>query len=251
MLDYDGTLTPIKKHPRLARLTPKRKLFLQKLAAHPRIRMAVISGRKLADLKAQVRIPGLIYAGNHGFEIEANGRRRIHPAAKRFRPILKRIRLKLLDKIRIKGVWIEDKGLTFSLHYRQMAQNRLGQLTRSFLEVIGPWKKKVRITTGKKVFEIRPPFDWDKGKAVKWVIDKLKLKARFPIYIGDDRTDEDAFKVLKGKGIAVWVGRGKPALADFSLKDPNRVYAFLDYLRQAGAGNASAFWGPVQNRRRT
>ena len=236
-LDYDGTLTPIAKRPKLARLSPPRKIFLRKLAHNPRIKMAIISGRKLSDIKRLVNIPQLIYVGNHGFEIEVNGNYKIHPAARRFIPTLKRIKSKLINKITVKGAWIEDKSLTLSVHYREVARGRLKLFYQLFYKAINPWEKKIKITKGKKIFEIRPPFDWDKGKAVKWIINKLHLKNYFPIYIGDDQTDEDAFRALKGKGlpagqagISIFVGKTKRTSADYSLKNVSAVYRFLQIL---------------------
>lgn len=234
LLDYDGTLTPIKKHPKLARLSPKRKIFLRKLANHPRIKIAIISGRKLVDIKKIIEIPRIIYVGNHGFEIEAYGKHKIHPAAKRFIPLLKRIKAILANKVKVKGVWIEDKGLTLSLHFRQVSQNRLKRLYKLFYETIDPWQKKIKITKDKKVFEIRPPFDWDKGKAVKWIINKLPLKNYFPIYIGDDQTDEDAFRGIKGKGASLKVGMGGKTMADSRLRNVAQVYQFLSSLMVKG-----------------
>lgn len=234
LLDYDGTLVPIKKHPKLARLSPKRKLFLRKLADQPKIKMAIISGRKLSDIKKLVNLPGLIFVGNHGFEIEAFGKHKIHPAAKRFIPLLKQIKAVLANKIKVNGVWIEDKGLTLSLHFRQVPQNRLKKLYEIFYETIDPWQKIIKITKGKKVFEIRSLFDWDKGKAVKWIINKLQLKNYFPIYIGDDQTDEAAFRVAKGKGLSLKVGMEGKTMADSRLRNVPQVYQFLSRLMVKG-----------------
>lgn len=232
LLDYDGTLTPIRKRPELALLSQQRRKTLRQLSHQPEIKMAIISGRKLSDIKSIVNLPGLIYVGNHGLEIEAKGTLKTHLAAKRFIPLLKRIKAVLINKVKIKGVWIEDKGLTLSFHFRQVSQNRRKRLYKLFYETIDPWQKKIRITKGKKVFEIRPPIDWDKGKAIEWLINRLKLKKYLPVYIGDDRTDEDAFRALKGKGISLKVGMGGKTAADKRLRNTAGVYRFLSRLGQ-------------------
>lgn len=226
MLDYDGTLTPIVKQPNLALLSPKRKKILASLARNPKIKMAIISGRKLSDIKKLVGIPNIIYVGNHGFEIEINGERIIHLSAKRFIPMLKKIKMDLLTVRRIKGVLIEDKKYTLSVHFRLIPANHLKSFYKLFYRTIRPWRKKVKITSGKKIFEIRPPVDWDKGKAVKWLISKLNLKGYLPIYIGDDKTDADAFRLLKRKGVTIHVGGGKTA-AKMRIKDIDGVYHYL------------------------
>jgi trehalose-phosphatase len=228
-LDYDGTLTPIKKHPKLGRLSRERKSILRKLAGHPGIRMAIISGRELSDLKKMVGIPGLIYAGNHGLEIEANGKYWGLPAAKRLTPLLKKIRTELAQKLRYRGILIEDKGLTLSVHYRLLPAKIFSLFSKDFIRALKPWKHQIRITHGKKVFEIRPPVDWDKGKAVKWAINKLKLKDYRPVYVGDDRTDEDAFRALGEKGTTIHVGGGK-TIAKTRVKNIDGVYLYLRSL---------------------
>jgi trehalose 6-phosphate phosphatase len=225
-LDYDGTLTPIVRRPSMAHLSAARKNILRKLARHPGVELAVISGRKLSNLKKQVGIPHIIYVGNHGFEIEIGGEKIVHPGAKKFAVELKKIRARLERMIKVKGAWVEDKGLTLSLHYRVVAENRIKLLRNMFFRLMGPWEKKVRITHGKKVFEIRPAFDWDKGKAVKWLIRKVGETKHFPVYIGDDLTDEDVFRVLRNRGETVKVGKGKTAAAG-RLKDIREVYRYL------------------------
>ncbi|MFH1386171.1 MAG: trehalose-phosphatase [bacterium] len=226
LLDYDGTLAPIKKHPKLARLSPPRKTFLRQLAKHPKIKIAVISGRKLSDLKKMIGLPKIIYVGNHGFEIEINGKHKTHPAARKIIPTLKRIKAILANKLKVKGAWVEDKDLTLTIHYRQAAKKRLKEFYQLFDQLTKPWQGKIKITKGKKVFEIRSPFDWDKGKAVEWLIAKLKMENYLPIYIGDDKTDEDAFIVLKGRGKTIHVGNGK-TLAETRVKNISGVYGYL------------------------
>ncbi|MDD4179759.1 MAG: trehalose-phosphatase [Candidatus Margulisbacteria bacterium] len=227
LLDFDGTLAPLARRPELARLSPPRRRILKKLAQRPGTKVAIISGRELGNLKRKVGIPGLTLIGNHGFETEVRGRRRVYPAAQRFIPYIKKISKVLRAALRFKGVLIEDKGLTLSVHYRQVKAAEQKKLNRAFNAAVAPWRRRVKITRGKKVIELRPPHDWDKGKAVNWLLKELKLRDYFPIYIGDDRTDEDAFRVLKERGMTYFVGRGRTA-AKRKLKDVGAVYRLLE-----------------------
>lgn len=227
LLDYDGTLTPIRKRPELALLAPRRREFLRRLARRPNIKIAIISGRRLAEIKMLVNIPGLVYVGNHGFEIEIGRRTFIRPAARRFAATLKKIKAALSVLRSIKGVIVEDKRYALSVHFRLVPAGRLKYFRGLFLKALRRWRRKVKITSGKKVFEIRPPVDWDKGKAVKWLVRELKPGKYRPVYIGDDRTDEDAFRALKGVGLSYKVGKGGKSRADDRLGNVADVYRLL------------------------
>lgn len=232
-LDYDGTLTPIVKKPGLAILSSSRRKALKQAAKSRSIKIAVVSGRKLSDLKQKVNIKGIYYAGNHGFEIEGPKVKVIHPKAKKIVPTLKKIRSKLKSALKgTKGIMVEDKVLTLSLHYRLARKKDLRKIDRIFHSVTAPYKN-IRITHGKKVYEVRPKVAWDKGRAVLWLIKKLAQKTKaVPIYIGDDVTDEDAFKALKQKGITLRVGRSKTSCAQRFLKNVNEVYKFIESLHK-------------------
>jgi trehalose 6-phosphate phosphatase len=134
----------------------------------------------------------------------------------------------------IDGVIIEDKGLTASVHYRIVAPEKLGELKRIFTEITKPYVMagQIKIGRGKKVLEIRPNIDWDKGKAVLWIIDALNPGGEvLPIYIGDDKTDEDAFRALGGKGITILVSNTpRKSNAEYFLRDVNEVKLFLEKL---------------------
>lgn len=236
-LDYDGTLTPIVSKPHLAKLTQTRRTLLKKISRNPDIIMTVVSGRQLSNLKKLVRLSGIYYAGNHGFEMIGPKTRTIHPKAKAAIPDLRKIKAELKNKLKgIKGILVEDKILTLSLHYRLVRSSQVSKVSRSFKQVVNPYlkKKKVRITSGKKVFEVRPNIKWDKGRAVLWFLKKLgQGKETFPVYIGDDTTDEDAFKALRQKGITIRVGKQKGSAAKHWVKDVDQVYKLLRILALA------------------
>lgn len=222
-LDYDGTLTPIVKRPELAILEPQARHLLKKLSR--KVKLCVISGRSLADIKKLIKLKGIIFAGNHGLEIDYNGRLFIHPSALRFRHRLDNILVTLKEKLKdIPGIFIEDKGATVSVHYRNVKNKYIEKIKNTFKISYG-----ARITRGKKVFEVRPPVRWDKGMAVKKIIG-LAGGNCLPIYIGDDTTDEDAFRALKKRGLAIFVGRPQKTAAKYYLKNTKDVVEFLKHL---------------------
>lgn len=232
-LDYDGTLTPIAKTPARAVLSEENKELIEKLVGMPRLQVVVVSGRRLDDVKQMVGVEGVIYIGNHGWEVAETFMQFENLIPLEFYSTMERIKGELDKQLSvIPGAFVEDKGLTLSVHYR-LARDK-GFLVRRIVERIClPYKRQgmIKFLTGKKVLEIRPPVDWDKGKAVQWIIKRQEiLKGNvhvLPIYIGDDSTDEDAFKVLKNKGITVLVGKSKFSSADYTLTGPHQVTEFL------------------------
>lgn len=233
-LDYDGTLVPIVRTPDKAVLCKETKGLLADLSRIRNCKLAIISGRDLKDIKGKVGIKGIVYAGNHGFQIEGPKVKlnKIVPA--KYKKNLEKIRNDLKKKLSsVKGVFIEDKRLSLSLHYRMVDRKEVHLVKNIFSEVANPYlvKNDIKINKGKKLLEVRPVVDWDKGKAVLWLLSKQKFileeDRMLPIYIGDDVTDEDAFKVLKNKGISIFVGKPGKSNADFYLKDTKEVKDFL------------------------
>jgi trehalose 6-phosphate phosphatase len=238
--DYDGTLTPVVEKPELAVMTGDTRRLLMSLANLPRFTVGIISGRALNDLKEKVDIEGLIYAGNHGFEIEGPGLKFINPLANEVRPFFRVIRQVLsMSLSSIKGVLVEDKGITLSVHYRQVEEEIAGDIRRTVDKIItGPVALgMVKITTGKKVIEVRPSVNWDKGKAIRLLMKRYGKGGRnsglLPVYLGDDRTDEDGFRMIEkyGNGITVYVGEGgTESSARYYLISPLEVHQFMDKL---------------------
>jgi trehalose-phosphatase len=237
--DYDGTLTPIVNKPELAVLPQEIKKLLRKLAKNHRYTVGIISGRALADLKSKVGLEGVIYAGNHGLEIEGFGSNFLEPIAEEMRPFLQMLHQALSVTFRgIRGVFVEDKGLTLSVHYRSVGHSDEIILKDAFRRVTDPLHVtgRIKVTQGKRVYEIRPPVDWDKGKAIAWLMAKFtEVRGRggaLPIYLGDDLTDEDGFKVIeKNDGISIFVGEGSlQSAAHYFLKSPEEVAQFLKML---------------------
>jgi trehalose 6-phosphate phosphatase len=239
LTDYDGTLTHIVDKPELATLPQEIRKLLRKLSKNRRYTVGIISGRALTDLKSIVGLEGIIYAGNHGLEIEGFGSSFLEPIAEEMRPFFNMLNQALSATLRgIKGAFVEDKGLTVSVHYRLVDDAEEGMVKDTFRKITDPLHVtgKIRITQGKKVYEIRPPVNWDKGKAIAWFIAKNKeVRGRgkaLPIYLGDDLTDEDGFKVIgKNDGISIFVGDGSlQSAAHYFLKSPEDVAQFLKMI---------------------
>jgi trehalose 6-phosphate phosphatase len=234
ILDYDGTLTPIVERPEQADLPEGTRRLLEALAGKQRLRLAIISGRALADLKQKVAISNIIYAGNHGLEIEGGGFSFVSPVAEEAKPFLHQIYGELSRALgAIKGVLVEDKGLTLSVHYRQVAEGESAEVREIFERITSDAARswKIAITFGKKVYEVRPAVAWDKGKVVEMLMGKES--GTLPVYLGDDLSDEDGFKAVEnyGGGISVFVGeRGNDTSARYFLESPDEVAKFLSLL---------------------
>ena len=236
LLDYDGTLTPIAPTPRQARLSPQTKLVLRRLSRKPNISLAVISGRALTDLKGMVGLRNLAYAGNHGLELWHKKRQtvKIPRALKKALSDVTRI----LRKVRreFDGVVMEDKGLSLSFHYRLVKAKGLTPLKIKFWNHVMPLVRSgtIRVVKGKRVFEVRPNVPWAKGHAALWFMKRLASASCLLIYIGDDQTDEDAFRVLK-RGITIRVGQHHRSEAKYYVRRVREVIRFLECLADAHA----------------
>ncbi|MFC2062696.1 trehalose-phosphatase [Chloroflexota bacterium] len=233
-LDYDGTLTPIVEDPAEAKISEKTRKIIRQLTEQYSV--AIISGRDLPDVRNMVGIEGIAYAGSHGFDIIGpGGRYRDQKHGKRFLPALDRADndlTKALDGIQ--GVKIERKRFAIAVHYRQVNRARLDKLEKKFDEVLSRYPE-LRKTGGKEIFELRPNIEWDKGKALFAMIESLYTDSNriLPIYIGDDETDEDAFRALSNEGITIVVGNeGRQTAAHYALQSPDEVTQFLHELAE-------------------
>lgn len=231
-LDYDGTLTPIVESPDRATLSGDMYSLLVRLKDI--MPVAIISGRSLSNVMDLVRVKDIFYAGNHGSEIW-DGSRLIEMGDQisESKQVLKEI-ISELDAAfsNVSGAIVEDKGITASIHFRMVEQEDLCRMFDRFWSITDSYKGLFRITSGKKVFEIRPRGIWNKGDAVTWIWNNFGDN-RIPVYIGDDVTDEDAYKVIKGKGIGISVGHSKES--DYFLEaqeDVKKLLHFFEGLRK-------------------
>lgn len=228
-LDYDGTLSPIVEDPDSATIPERTREALSVVAS--RFTTAIVSGRSKEKVMSMVNLEQLIYAGSHGFDIEGPEGVIKHRVASDWLPSLKDASHDLQKLVPLfPGSSVEDNLLSISFHYRKVDPVRIQDAQRMVDEVVH--KHGLLRTQGKMVYEVRPVFDWHKGKAVEYLLDALHLMGPevLPIYIGDDVTDEDAFKVLQGRGISVIVAdpsSTRVTHADMRLNDPIEVQRFL------------------------
>jgi len=225
-LDYDGTLTPIVSSPDMALLSAPMHSLLMRLKEKTDI--AIVSGRSLIDIRERVGISDIIYAGNHGAEIWDGKCVVIRQSETSDRGIIEEVLMRLTVGLAdIRGVRIEDKGVTASIHYRQVRTSYLADFFDIFFDTVKGYEDALRITSGKKVLELRPRDIWNKGDAVKWICETM-TPGRTILYAGDDTTDEDAYEVLKGRGVSCSIGTS--ANADYYLKDQTEMEKFLKLL---------------------
>jgi trehalose 6-phosphate phosphatase len=228
MLDYDGTITPIVKYPKLAKMSAKTRTLLRSIALCDKSIVAIVSGRNLRNLKSLVRIPEAYYMGNHGLQIAGPGINFTHSRARRLSHSLPVLVMELKEKLNgIRGLLIEHKGITVSVHYRNVAPSRVPRILRVTREAVRN-RKELQITRGKKVIEFRPRVPWNKGSAISWFI--RRLGPGLPLYFGDDLTDEDAFSAIRG-GLTVLVSEAKRvSRARYYLKSVREVHYVLAFL---------------------
>ncbi len=229
-LDYDGTLTPIVSHPEDAWLPESMRQTLRSVAA--RVPVAILSGRDLDDVRGRVLVDGIVYAGSHGFDIAgAGGLHRELGAA--YLPVLDASEKQLREALdEIQGAQLERKHFSVAAHYRNVNENDAIKVALA-VDAVAARHRELRRMDGKKVYELLPDIDWDKGKAVLWLLKTLGLESRnvLPIYIGDDRTDEDAFSALEKGGVGILVSQQpQVTAASYWLNNPDEVERFLGEL---------------------
>ncbi|KAG8060001.1 hypothetical protein GUJ93_ZPchr0002g23615 [Zizania palustris] len=244
-LDYDGTLSPIVDDPDKAVMSPVMRAAVRNVAKY--FPTAIVSGRSRNKVFEFVTLKELYYAGSHGMDIMASSANYEHNAekckqsslfqpAREFLPMIDEVTKSLLHVVSgIEGATVENNKFCVSVHYRNVADKDWELVARLVNEVLEAFPR-LKVTNGRMVLEVRPVIDWDKGKAVEFLLQSLGLDDTenvFPVYIGDDRTDEDAFKVLRRRncGYGILVSQvPKETQAFYSLRDPSEVMEFLNFL---------------------
>jgi trehalose-phosphatase len=229
-LDYDGTLAPIAPRPGLATLPEATRAVLRRLARRGPV--VILSGRGREDVAALVGLGELTYAGSHGFDIAGPALRRevgegiperIEEATARLCPRLEGIA----------GVLVEPKRFSVAVHYRLADPADLPRIEDA-VDAVQAQLSDLRKVNGKKVFELRPDLEWDKGHALLWLLEELHGEGGetvVPLYIGDDVTDEDAFRAIADRGIGILVAaEPRETAAAYSLRDTEEVRLFLETL---------------------
>lgn len=232
-LDFDGTLAPIVPSADAATIRPRSRRWLRMLAARPSVAVAVVSGRAVDDLADRVGVDGIVYAGNHGLEFRYGDRKVVHPGAKASHETIQTVADRLASRATdIPGCQIENKSLTLTVHYRETPQSRRDDVSAMVENTVSAVESDLQITAGKRIREVRPPVDWDKGAAVSG------LRAAVPdgttVYVGDDVTDEDVFEILGPDDVGIRVGSTQSTAATNHIDDTTSVATLLGWL--AGDG---------------
>ncbi len=235
-LDFDGTLAPIVTDPDAATVAPAVVEPLERLVADETVTVAIVSGRALADLEPRVPVDGPPLAGNHGLERRSHGERVVVDAATDARQAMQEVRDHLAAALAdVPGTRIEDKELTLSVHVRETPGDCVSTVRAAVASAVTD-HDSLRYGTGKAVFEIRPTVDWDKGTAIATLAADTE-DGWLPLYLGDDTTDEDAFRAIQPAGIGVHVGDDPDTAAAYALPDQSAVAPFLSWLASDHGSN--------------
>ena len=235
LFDFDGTLTPFQADPDAVLLEDDVRARLASLALQPDATVGIISGRRLPDLEKRLKIPGEVYvAGFHGLEIHAPGETFMHPdaaaATATMRAIAETMRAHLP---RLPGVFIEDKVFSIALHYREaepavrvVAQSRFMGAAREHVD-----SGRLRVLPGACVIELLPGVSWHKGSALQWIRERIERVhgPTFTVYVGDDVTDEDAFRAVGPDGMTISASE-RASGAEFVVNGPAGVKRLLHSL---------------------
>jgi trehalose-phosphatase len=206
-LDFDGTVVPIGARPEAVRLGEVMTQALDRLGH--RLPIAVVSGRPVNDLRRVMGLKHIHYVGLHGFSYAAPGK---PPSWLAPRPPRRMVRKwkEALEAVagKVRGAWVEDKGISVALHDRQVRTQDRRRLRRQAVSALHDWlrEKQIRLLHGKRVMEALPFIDWDKGAAVKRLLQKPWARSRVPVYFGDDITDLPALEHVAQSGLAIQVG---------------------------------------------
>lgn len=238
LFDYDGTLAPLVEHPRLASLDPTTRRVLERLAGWPGVHVGILSGRTIQDLKEMVDLSGLCFAGTGGLELEIHGTYLTHPDAPEAEQRVARIAERVQPLLAaFPGAWLEDKRLGFTLHYRDLAADRVGQFQARARAALEPFSGDLRCVDGPRAIEVTSELGWTKGTAVRLIARHLGIEGPGVLYAGDAANDAEALQtVVVMGGVAVGVGPHAPQVAPYRLPDAAALVEFLCDLRRSGAG---------------
>jgi trehalose 6-phosphate phosphatase len=232
LLDFDGTLTPIVRHPDAAALSPRTKAALMALRSRGAI-VGIVTGRSLRDIRRRVGLRGVLYAANHGMEIFFRGRWFMRRGAAYRRP-LTRIGAALRRALSgVPDILVEEKGLSVAVHLRRVPRVRHRAVRAIVADVTAPWlaRHDLQLTGGKMICEVRPAKAWNKGRAALWIWRHIAPRA-VPIAVGDDATDEDAFRAVRPHGLTVRIGRRRGSQAEYFLPSVRALTLVLESLAE-------------------
>lgn len=240
-LDFDGTLAPIQADPDAVEVPEATRTTLDRLMNRQRIELAIVTGRQVADVRNRLGFATLNYAGNHGLRLVHNDTVTIHQEAvasvDAIDETCERLSMRLADW---DGCFVENNVLSATIHYRQASEG-VGPVVREMIEEIIDelgYTEALTVTDGKRIYELRPPVDWDKGRAVEWLRERIVPDGQRwqTVYVGDDVTDEAAFRTVGNDGLSIVVGRPtRSTAARYRLANTGDVRSFLSWLADSGA----------------
>lgn len=239
--DVDGTISPTAPTPQAAVVSPLCRRYLSRLTRQLSL-VAALSGRPVIQVRDMLNIEGMVYIGNHGMERWRQGNREIPSAIQPYSSVIRAVIRELAPLLSIEGLWIEDKEISATIHYRQCPQPESAK--RDVLAALenSTRAEGLRIRYGKRAVDLLPPVRLDKGTAVTGLIQEYHLQAG--IYLGDDVTDIDAFRAIHDavrrsnfQGFAIGVITPETpekltAEVDFTLNGVAEVERFLQWLAQ-------------------
>jgi len=238
-LDYDGTLADFAPTPEHVEPDPAVIALLEELAEHPRIRVTVVSGRRLDHIEKLLPVAEALLAGTYGIELRLpDGNRVDRVSYDQIRPLLERMKPHWERLIANRdGFFLEDKDWALAIHARFAADDEAEGVLEKAREIATSSIEAAcnpnlfRVLGGHKFLEIGPTLA-HKGKAVEYLLDRYPWPKALPVYVGDDDKDEEAFSVIQAHGgIAVKVCEGPcDTQADGRLASPEMVRQWLATL---------------------
>lgn len=227
--DFDGTISEIVPQPWDAVPLPRAVAALVALAGRQDVKVAMVSGRDLADVTRRVEIPNAAYSGNHGLQFSGFGLDEAVIDGESISEWMGEIALRAGDLLSgIPGIMIENKGFTVSIHYRNVPTEFWDQVAEAAAAAIDP-TPATELNKGNMVWEIKPKIGMNKGTAVMGLCESLGIPTNAVIYIGDDTTDETVFSALPD-GVTVRVGSAFETSARWLAHNPEDVADFLEWL---------------------
>jgi trehalose-phosphatase len=228
LFDFDGTLVKIARRPNQVRLGSVTRRALRRLARHPRVTIAVISGRRRSDLLHLIALQGIRYLGLYGWES-----RRPTPLPASAVAALRGARADLsIHLSSIKGLWTEDKHFSLSVHLLGVSPREQRRARRQLRSLLLPYQKSLHSINNLRDVEIVPRCVMGKGIAVQQFLANPALRNALPFYFGDDLSDEPAFEAVRD-GISIRVGVASRTKARYSIRGPADVAAVLTKLEAA------------------
>lgn len=230
LFDFDGTLAPIVPKPWMAKMSADWRARLVRMQKQPNITVGIVTGRTMSSIRTRARIPGMIYAAVHGSQI-ARGNRLLHTVGKQNKKPMSQLARELKFALRnIEGAHVEFKDFSVAIHYRHATPASRRTIKRRTRAVANPWLAPYgwKITHGKMFLEVCPKL-WHKGYSVVWIWKHL-AKDALPFYVGDDATDEDAFRAIGSRGITIRIGKRKNSAAQYFVRNIDELIPWLETM---------------------